>query len=485
MTPCARARFIGDLYGWLTSFATHATLLVVLGLMLVPADAPESPPIVIRQVVEEAVIEPAVLDLSRVEPPSEEAANDPVDHFPVPIESIASGPVDDVLSAGALPAEQATTRLKTPGFAQDSFMAPATAESIMIAIPRGTRGGSWDGRRADNRDELLLERGGTPESEGAVLRGLRWLAAHQHEDGAWWFNHQAGVCAGQCRNPGSFESTNAATALALLSFLGAGHTQKDGEFKDNIYRGLYYLTRRMYYSKQGGDFQEGSMYSQGLVAIAFCEAYAMTGDEGLRRYAQAALEFITNAQHTAGGWRYQPGQPGDMTVTGWQWMALKSGQMSNLGVNTGSLYKAGEFLDSLSSHDGARYGYTDRSPRPTTTAVGLLLRMYSGWEQDDPRLKRGVEYLSSLGPSKKNMYFNYYATQVMSHYDGPLWERWNRQMRNRLVREQADRGHEAGSWHYQDEHAEEGGRLYNTAMAVLTLEVYYRYLPLYTPRASD
>ena len=226
------------------------------------------------------------------------------------------------------------------------------------------------------------------------------------------------------------------------------------------------------------------MYSQGLVAIVFCEAYAMTGDENLRRYAQAAVDFIQHAQHPAGGWRYLPGQPGDMTVTGWQWMALKSGQMAKLNVGTGVLFDATKFLDTLSSHKGARYGYLDRGPRPTTTAVGLLLRMYSGWSQDDPRLVRGVEYIASLGPSRKNMYFNYYATQLMSHFDGPLWERWNRQMRDRLVAEQANRGHEAGSWHYVHEHAETGGRLYNTALAIMTLEVYYRYLPLYTPRVG-
>ena len=101
----------------------------------------------------------------------------------------------------------------------------------------------------------------------------------------------------------------------------------------------------------------------------------------------------------------------------------------------------------MESNYGAQYGYTTgENPGRGTTAVGLLCRMYLGWKRDHPGLVRGVELLDSWGPSNTDMYYNYYATQVMHHYGGPEWERWNRRMRDYLIQTQARIGHELGSW---------------------------------------
>ena len=77
------------------------------------------------------------------------------------------------------------------------------------------------------------------------------------------------------------------------------------------------------------------------------------------------------------------------------------------------------------------------------------------------------------------MYYNYYATQVMHHWGGPEWDRWNNVMREHLIRTQIRDGHATGSWDVADRHGSLGGRLYMTTLALLTLEVYYRHLPLY------
>jgi hypothetical protein len=77
------------------------------------------------------------------------------------------------------------------------------------------------------------------------------------------------------------------------------------------------------------------------------------------------------------------------------------------------------------------------------------------------------------------MYYNYQATQVMHHCGGKQWRQWNARLRDHLIRSQARSGHEHGSWYFDDKHSAQGGRLYNTAMAAMMLQVYYRYLPLY------
>jgi len=175
-------------------------------------------------------------------------------------------------------------------------------------------------------------------------------------------------------------------------------------------------------------------------------------------------------------------------------MALKSAQMAYLRVPPGTMRKAGYFLDSVQSDRGAVYGYQrPERGRPATTAIGLLCRMYLGWQHDQLALVRGVHILSTLGPStdntrvKNNMYYNYYATQVMHHYGGPEWERWNKVMRDYLVGSQATKGHERGSWFLDgnDLGAPSGGRLYCTALAAMTLEVYYRHMPLYRPQSTE
>jgi len=385
--------------------------------------------------------------------------------------------------------------------------------------------GGRGGRRGN-----AVGRGATPESEKAVNLALEWLANHQLPDGGWSFDHTvAPSCQGKCGNPGDqAEARIGATALGILPFLGAGQTHQVGKYKKTVRAGLMYLMARMQVGRDGGslyDAGRGRMYSHGLATIALCEAYAMcvnpkdvirpkrvydgnaappspsdikslrekqqdskqiaadnAFNAALGRAAQAALKFVSTAQHPDGGWRYEPRQAGDTSVVGWQVMALKSGQMAHLMVNPMSLVGASKFLDSVQIGDyGDDYGYTDPTRGTIATrAIGLLCRMYMGWPHDHPGLAKGVQGLDAEGPSQGNMYYNYYATQVMHHYGGDPWKRWNPKMRDSLTGRQAKNGHEAGSWYFAGDHGSEpGGRLYITALAAMTLEVYYRHMPLY------
>ena len=107
--------------------------------------------------------------------------------------------------------------------------------------------------------------------------------------------------------------------MALLAFYGAGYTHSKGPYQEQLKRGLYYLGSRMLLTANGGDLQEGTMYAHGISTIALCEAYAMSGDENLRPFAEQAVRFVLYAQdRRGGGWRDSPGEPGDTTMHGWQ-----------------------------------------------------------------------------------------------------------------------------------------------------------------------
>lgn len=338
--------------------------------------------------------------------------------------------------------------------------------------------------------------GGTPESERAVALGLQWIANHQLPNGSWSFNHQlAPSCQGACKNPGKYDKEyNAATGLALLSFLGAGVTHKEGRYKKNVYNGLNFLLKNGKTTSKDDDFfigypedcvifveSKGTMYSQGIVALCLTEAYAKTRDKRLLPAAQGSLNYIYWHQDpSGGGWRYRPHQAGDISVTGWQMAAIRTAaNMKNLDVPDKVVVKASRFLDSVQTDSGAKYGYSDPGEGPSTTAVGLLTRMNFGWEHDNPALQRGVEWLSKIGPSKTDSYHNYYATEVMFQYNGPLWEKWNAVMRDQLVNSQVQQGHEKGSWYHAGPWSDPGGRLYDTAMSTMILEVYYRHPRIY------
>ena len=119
------------------------------------------------------------------------------------------------------------------------------------------------------------------------------------------------------------------------------------------------------------------------------------------------------------------------------------------------------------------------------TAAGLLTRQYLGWRKDEPDLLAGCEYLMQHLPPESGsnlgaIYTYYYATQVLHHMEGPNFDRWNYRMREHLIRTQEKTGHKAGSWRAEGtDYGARAGRLYSTAMALMTLQVYYRHLPMY------
>ena len=388
------------------------------------------------------------------------------------------------------------TEVKVESLADDLDAAPIDVELTDFSLDAaptsdfmqqigaiGGEAGGLGGRRAGQRERLVQAGGGSKQSEQAVEAGLKWILAHQLPDGGWTLDlTQCPSCQGQCSHSGTRKDRSAATALALLPFLGRGYTHREGPYQLQVEAGLNYLASIAVQGKGKAYTQGGSLYTQGLAGIVLSEAYAMTQDPRLAVPAQLALNFISEAQDpVGGGWRYSPRQPGDTSVVGWQLMALKSGYMANLQVSPLTVKKAELFLDSVQTEDGSGYGYTDPSNKASTSAVGLLCRMYLGWKKDHPGLQAGVSRLSSVGPTD-DLYYDYYATQVLHHFEGEVWDKWNNVLRDRLIKAQETQGHEAGSWHegYGRGHAPEaGGRLYCTSLATMILEVYYRHLPIY------
>jgi hypothetical protein len=457
-TEVLRSR-LREIRGYAVSFSLHILVLLLLSLAIIPQKEREDFFDTIVAVVDPAPVADKIDETLLIsETPGIEPDGGPTEEINSEIVSDMPGAIDMDISDFA-PAMESLNVPDAPG----------------VKLPEG----DLAGRTKQGRSKLVHSQGGTPASESAVDAGLKWLAKHQRPDGSWSFQHGTD-------DPGNLDNPMGATGMALLAFLGAGNTHKVGDFKKEVGSGLKYLTKQMKSSGAGGDLRgpRGTMYTQGICAIALCEAYAISKDKELKQPTQQAITFIANAQDSKkGGWRYQPGQPGDTSAVGWQIMALKSAKIARLNVPSKTIAKATAFLNSVQSNGGANYGYLGPADGGgATTAVGLLCRMYLGWTPKQTGLIKGVEFIGAAGPQPANMYFNYYGTQVMHHWGGEPWTKWNNVMRNYLVESQEKEGEARGSWKPTggaDHGDAAGGRHYRTCMSIMTLEVYYRHLPLY------
>jgi squalene-hopene cyclase-like protein len=469
---------------WLASTVVHIIILLVMALWFMPVQTKERLDLVV------AAPNDAPLEDLQSEADLRPIDDNQLDSSEMPHEAQAIDP-SDVPSFSEVIGDQLAANTTLDIDPNSALLSGPAIISSRVAQGPGTSIAGYRG--AANRGTLIKQHGGNEASEAAVARALKWLAEQQLKDGGWNFDLRKNRNANGGR---ADKARNGATAMALLPFLGAGHTHLEGKYKTEVYNGLTYLMKHMQQQRtrygQGASWHEpqGTMYSHGLSAIVICEAYAMTHDKALEPYAQAAVNFIAAAQAADGGWRYEPGQPGDTSVVGWQIMALKSGHMGYLNVPRETVERAYGFLDKVQTDYGTFYGYTGPGKGDATTAIGLLCRMYLGWKKEHPALQRGVEWISNKGPStgpRANMYYNYYATQVIRHWEGEEWEKWNKTMRDYLIQTQAMQGPEAGSWYFNDpsDHGERGQRLYTTSLATMILEVYYRHLPIFQKQSTE
>lgn len=449
-------------------------------------------------------------------------------------------------------------------------IAPNFSEAIASAAPemepdfpsiqrRENPPATYQLRNVEVRRDAALKFGGTRESETAVERSLRWLAANQSADGNWNAEEQGAGRLEKDENGRAFVGRGAdtgLTALVVLSFLGAGYTHEGGRYAPDVDRAIDWLIRQ-----QGDDGNlcgnaevYGRMYCHAMATYALAEAYGMQQDEilgpiiepdvfhlpsevailsatriagavtaqpaliltvaeddprrqaaeqyayslrrvddlRLRSALSKAVSFTIGMQDpTSGGWRYRRLQEGDVSMFGWQMMSLKSAELAGVAVPSRVTTRMRDFLEAVKQGDhGGLFGYRRNVVRngqntepvtPTMTAEALFCQQMLGYPRESEASRESIEFLMSNSPrlSEMNFYYWYYGTLAMYQYGGRPWQDWNAAVRDLLVSEQVQNGPNAGSWDPNDRWGRNGGRLYSTALATLTLEVYYRFLPLY------
>ncbi len=229
----------------------------------------------------------------------------------------------------------------------------------------------------------------------------------------------------------------------------------------------------------------GKTWSMSVAATADAQAWTLrrVNDLRLRSALLKAVRFTIQQQSPGGGWRYAKGQVGDVSMFGWHLMSLKSAELAGVQIPQTVRDRMFQFINGVRQGDhGGLFGYRyDEEVTPPMTAEALFCQQMLGFKRDTTRNVESVRYLLENLPrlSEMNLYYWYYGTLAMYQYGGKPWEQWNAAVRDTLIDQQVREGNLVGSWDPNGPWGRYGGRLYSTALATLTLEVYYRLLPLY------
>lgn len=419
-------------------------------------------------------------------------------------ETESAAPPDDVVASTvtASDADRSTKEidpseivpLLEPPDDEKPDVVPIDASKLTTTLAAGDDASPYS-RRGASRRAAAMALGGSEETERAVMRGLAWLARAQSSDGRWdAARHGAGVertVQGQDRRGAGARSDHGVTGLAVLAFLGAGSTHREGVHAAEVARAIEFLiARQKPDGSLAGDAEFfAALYCHGMATIALGEACGMTGDERLREpLARAVAHTVSRQSPATGGWRYAAGDRGDTSQLGWQVMALSAARNAGLqGLDT-SLARAGGFLAGVSS--GRSGGLASYRPgeRPTAamTAEATFCRLLLGLDPADPIVTEAVAFLEAMPPDSGpfNAYACYYGTLAMFHAGGPAWGRWNERMQRAILPGQRSGGDLDGSWDPDAVWGGHGGRVYSTALSVLCLEVFYRYLPMHQGRVA-
>jgi prenyltransferase beta subunit len=317
----------------------------------------------------------------------------------------------------------------------------------------------------------LGQDGISPAHEAAVNRGLDFLASQQNRDGSF----------GATQKP-------ALTGLALLSFLSAGQTPDVGKHGTVVRSAIQFLLN---VAQADGSFgrDDRPMYGQAIATLALAQAWGVESSEEDRRRTASVLSnsirLILRAQDVkkssdfSGGWRYAPdAADSDLSLTGWNVLALRAAQDVGIDVPHANSQKAVQFV--LRCYDAKEKGFAYQPHKPANvncTAIGLtcLHSFESRNANRHAEVRDAVHYLATHPVADKAEYF-YYGLYVTTHaaYEvgDPAWPAVSKENFPRLLKlQQPDGGWPAA--------AEGPGRVYTTSLALMTLTIPYHLLPLY------
>jgi hypothetical protein len=333
------------------------------------------------------------------------------------------------------------------------------------------------------------------EVQQALIKALAWLAKNQETDGSWTGRSPVGYA-----------------GLSLMAFIGGKCVPQD--YAANIKRAVEYLKSAYTPSSkfapgsteaatQGGLLGPGTMYEHGIATLALIEALVDTNDASLEPIVQDALNLIIRAQNTErkpealggpvkpgsvayGGWRYNPNSiDSDISVTGWQVLALKAAGNAGFAVPEYALPTAAGYVRSLRGKNDGSFLYDGPGGSGDScgrAGMGAFMLQLCGFPQD-PAIRPALRFMQDNAPSWNSespgdgypFYYWYYGTRAMYVAGGDDWRLWKDWMCRFLVDHQKEDGSWDGAWKEQLQDLD----TYRVALGALMLEFCCGHVPVY------
>jgi len=323
-----------------------------------------------------------------------------------------------------------------------------------------------------NSVAVAAEPKATAETDAAIERALDYLSRQQQKDGA--------ITDGPNRL--------ATTGLAVLAYLASGNTQDDGRHGQALRAAVDYLASAVPADGYVGQVDGSRMYGHGIVALALAEAYGVEHDADKRKTIRESLErmlrVILDAQKVqkddnhAGGWRYETNSgDSDLSLSGWCALALRASQNVGMNVEREPVDRAVKYVVRCFKADDGGFAYQPGQGASIAMTSVAVLNLYLLDAADREEVRRAAKWLNGQTVKNDTRFFHYslyYAMQAATQIGGDLDQRtWDNTRSLLLPRQQEDGGFATSPA------GDEPGRVYSTAMSVLTLAVPYQVLPIY------
>lgn len=324
---------------------------------------------------------------------------------------------------------------------------------VILAVSLSLAGSALSGTSSITGSPLMDER-----VELSIERGLSFLAASQQGDGGWETTGVSGLCG--------------------MAFLAKGYLPGDGKYGDCINRTIDYVLSNVGTNGIWGRTKGGYMYSHGICTLFLTEVSGMVDDirqEKIDELLPKAVQVILTAQGNGGGWQYEATKgEHDLSISGWQLMALRSARHNGAPVPTESIKRAVKYVLARNNPAKGTFCYAGSgfdNHAVTLTGAGILCLELCG-EHGNPVIPRAASYLmgvyKKLPKESHAEYGLYYTAQGLFQIGGSEWKSFSKWMYEFWI----PRQNKDGSFGEND-------KIYKSSMTLSAFAVPYRMLPIY------
>jgi len=299
--------------------------------------------------------------------------------------------------------------------------------------------------------------------------------------------------------------------MALLTYVGAGYDHKEGDYRATCRQALLWM--RKHQLADGSFDNANDLRDTALAAQALCDCYGLSGDMIVKKLADKAVAHLLSRRTPGSGWGLQSTSRPDAISTGYAILVVKTALVAGLEFDyQETLRDAAKFMEGLVPEDpdaDIRYSADYESPpgvsgrAPVASACWVFVMLFSGkYEPNNKTLKRradrliDADCLPAWEAGRVDFEYWWMASLALYQVGGSRWKAWQKPLSTSLLRNQ--RGYrevekgltkadidEHGSWDSVDKWNSGCGRVECTALAALSMEIYYRYLRLEGTSESD